>query len=532
MNCCQQKYWLSHSITIVCSIIIALVGTSEQIFSQGISSTAVWQADSSFPKHGQFYARTANNTAAVQLSGTVYRSDFDSVYVLLARNDKPFKRFSVKLQAHTTSPAFIDDSFSIGAIPSNTDSVVARRFDVRFSIRADWCTYSFKLGFKSRQWDSVVAVRDSIVCGDVILICGQSNITCGNPIENPDELGRTFVDTNENVQATGINKKQRDFVWTTTKEAQTKLFYIGGIGFRLQQQIGTFQKLPLCIFNGGVGATTIDKHLPDNLDACNPSTIYGNLLQRAKQSGLDTSVQSLIWYQGESNIYDDSYVENFRTIYQAWMRDYPRLCKIYVVQIHASGCMDFPQGTLKEKQRRLQDNFPFVEVVASNAIPYHNGCHYADSGYVALGDRIYRLLARDLYNAPTDAQLTSPTLQSVFWLDSSKHQICLSFAPKGTRLSSTRDTILGNKCYAIEDAFLFDGKSDQIASVQSSGQDMVILTLKDDAQPNDFSHLSYASQSFYQDSKIVFQGPWIVNRRGVGALSFHEVPIRSAGIPK
>lgn len=509
---------------------------------QSLPASPVWRTDSSFPQHGQFYARGANNAAVIRLSGTLFRSDVDSVYVLLARNNTPYKRFALKIAQPVQKPVQKkiathklqrpDTAYRPQQKQLQNDSLSERRFLINFSIHAEWSVYSFKLGFKSRSWDSVVAVRDSIVCGDVIVLNGQSNIVLGNPIAVPDALGRTFWDTSGSIIPTGINAQMRDFVWLTTQEAYSKGFPVGGIGFRLQQQIHAHQKIPICILNGGVGATTIERHEPDTLNPASPETIYGNLLTRIQRSGLQTSVRTLIWYQGESNMDEVGYEKYFRSLYQAWMRDYPNLCKIYVVQIHASHCLELPHGPLKEKQRLLQDIFPNVEIVSSNAIPDHHGCHFGDSGYAALGDRIYRLLARDVYNSPYTSQLSSPTLRSASWLDSTKRKICLTFAPKGNNLTLTADTIIAGNQYTMNDSFLVGGQSGYIASAQPEGQDTLILTLKDSVPTVDYPHISYASQTFYLASTVVYQGPWIVNQRGVAALSFHDVPIQSAAAKK
>ncbi len=495
------------------------------------SQEPLWTSDSDFPTHGQFYARQVCNTAVMHIAGRVFRSDIDSVYVAVTKNNQPYKRFALRLRAMRPQAQTVPDSG------------MGKRFDFRCPIFAECSVYGFTLGFKQRDtkwqggtkqqlginrrlWDSVVAVRDSIVCGDVLLLNGQSNIVLGAPVSPPDPFGRTFTDTSGSIVPTGINAMMRDFVWTQTAEVYVKGYPIGGIAFRLQEQLRTQQKIPICVINGGVGATAIEKHLPDSTSADNPATIYGNLLKRVQCADLQTSVKVLVWYQGESNSSAEDYLKHFRTLYQTWMRDYPQLQKVYAVQVHSSNCLPLQHDELKEAQRKLQEMFPKLEVVSSNAIAYHSGCHFTDSGYVALADRIYALMARDFYHSTDTLHLSSPSVAKAFWLDSSQRQICLKFTPKGNTFLITPDTTINGRLCTIADAFLLGSQSGYIASVQPFGLDSLVLTLKNGMPPID--RISYVSQSFYPATEIVYQGPWIVNKRGVGILSFHNMPIEQS----
>ena len=139
--------------------------------------------------------------------------------------------------------------------------------------------------------------------------------------------------------------------------------------------------------------STIEQHLRNDASANDPRSWYARLVWRAKESGLAKYAKAMIWYQGESN-QGAGYTEKFTKLYQAWKQDYPSLQKIYVVQIRPSDCGQADHAALREQQRSLPQRFPDTEVIAAAGLPAHDGCHYGNEGYTALGKQLYYQIGR------------------------------------------------------------------------------------------------------------------------------------------
>ncbi len=484
----------------------------------------LWLPDADFPQNGQFFPRdSAGLSASLCVGGILYADSVKSAYLLVFKNNLPYKQCEISLPP-------LAYNIALNAIPTE------RRFYAECSIGAECSSYSFKLGFRTATWDSVVAARDSLICGDVLLVSGQSNTVLGKPLTPLDGFGRTFLDTNGVIIPYGYDQQMRNPVWVSTRLAQSKGYTMGGLALGVQQQIHQGVNIPLCIMHGGVNATTIEQHFADtNANTrVKPNNIYGNLYYRSEQAMVRHAARSLVWYQGESNSDARHYDSLFYMLHYSWMQDYPNLEHIYVVQIHASMCMNYDQHKLKEAQRQLARTLPNITLISSNAVPFHDGCHYKDSGYVVLAEQISRHIAHDFYHSRDAQHLHAPNIELAFWLDSAHCELMLSFShnPLETQnmLAITADTSVGGKKHTIAEAFSFDdetgahSRTGSIADVRPAGFDSVILTLH---EPHSSAHyISYAHKSYYANSPgVVYQGPWIVNSRGIGALSFNHVYI-------
>jgi len=64
-----------------------------------------------------------------------------------------------------------------------------------------------------------------------------------------------------------------------------------------------------------------------------------------------------------------------------------------------------------------------------------------------------------------------------------------------------------------------------VRSVQVVG-DTLLLNLSA-AYPG--ARISYIPDQSYAGTSVIYEGPWIVNQRGVGAFSFHRFPVRPFG---
>ena len=182
-------------------------------------------------------------------------------------------------------------------------------------------------------------------------------------------------------------------------------------------------------------------------------------------------------------------------------------------------------------QRRLRNLSPKISVVATNAIPFHDNCHFKDSGYAILAKHISSLILHDIYKTGDSLAIAAPFLEKAFWLDSTQKRLCLKFLPESNApLIITPDTLIEGAQRTIADMFLFDGSNvqvrEKIQSLEQLGNDALVIKLHEPLPIN--TRISYVAEAFYPRTQIVTQGPWIVNKRGIGALSFYDIFIQKS----
>ncbi len=442
------------------------------------------------PRHLQFYPRGDDDSATVTFSGNYPVVGYDSIYLKFFKNDTLVNRIAQTL------------SYESGKAP----------FAINTKIHAELSEYSFRLSVKSAFEDRLIAFRDSIVCGDVILINGQSN-SINNNLQYTNQYFRTFgknFSSNRGDTAWAVSSTAVDF----GGDAE-----VGSWGVRLQELLMKNYQIPSCVINGGVGGTTIEQHLPDPLNPANLNTIYGSMLYRAQRADLATKAKVLFWYQGESNVLN-GYFENFKTLYQGWKQDYPNIRKFYVMQFRP-GCSVGFNADLRDLLRTLPDHLTNIESVSTMSLPGHDSCHFAPEGYLQLGDQLFRLLARDFYGSTDVAQISSPNIHQAYYTNSTHTAIGLTFMPPETRFVIPGDTMIGSFTESIKDYFYLNDTGIVVQSI-TTDHNRIFLTLK---QPSSARLINYLPDEYYNDTMKVFEGPWLQNTRGVGAFSFYHFPI-------
>ncbi|WP_461133820.1 sialate O-acetylesterase [Spirosoma lituiforme] len=456
-----------------------------------------------WPARLQLYPRDQSNQCTVAISGRVPLNEVSAVSLVVLRNQDRYQ------YARTTVDA------STG------------RFAFKPVIKAELSQYSFQVFVhRPTSGDSVqVAIRDSIVCGDVFLIMGQSN-ALGRINENAfrSEFCRTFGVNNGPVT---YNPADTAWCMTNTTEGTNSLW-----GVELQRYIKEQQGIPTAVINGAAGSTDIVSHATrDANQPASMNTLYGRLYYRVSKAGVAGQVKAMIWRQGEAEAANDPdvYIRVFPQLYSYWKTDYPGLKKVYHSQLNLLTNEVIKAGALRDFQRRSKALFGDNEPIATVGLPGYQGLHYDEVAYRQFGLELYRLIARDFYASADTSNIASPNLQRLYYNNARQDEITLEFEP-GQDVHWPADTTItnpatGHKYTQSLSNFVYtdypNGESGLVKSVTEQGNRLIVKLTK----PVTASHLTYLPSS-YKDNEIGFYaGPVIRNRRGMRALTFYQVPI-------
>jgi hypothetical protein len=262
--------------------------------------------------------------------------------------------------------------------------------------------YKIELYDKNGPTENIVLSADSIVCGDIFLVNGQSNSTYGT-ITNTDFLKNDFLVTyKDNWQK------------ATSKETS-----IGDLGMNLGNSLITELGIPICILSEGLHSQRIGYFKPNQVNHLDLSTNYGRVLNKLNNLGFKDYIKGLIWFQGESDSHPDqslfnpNYKEDLDTLYSAWKIDLPQIYKYYIYQIRP-GCYDYANiytkkyTFIQQAQYLISEEHDDVFLVSTN-FAAHAGCHYDYyDGYERLGDRLFKLIKHHFYNYPLLPNDVSP----------------------------------------------------------------------------------------------------------------------------
>ena len=284
-----------------------------------------------FPMNAQLIQRDHYNRAIVTISGKVYTENQTDVSLLVYKNKSLLYYKKQKLQ-YASQPSTA--AFSIFPI-----------------INAELSEYDFML-YSVRNEDSVLVkeVRE-VVCGDNILIYGQSNA-----LANESEELSKFKGEFRFGRSTYADFVNNAYMWVITK--QWNFWSAGILGLEIQKKLIDKYQIPIGIINGAVGNKSIDElSLRDEINHDNPINIYGQMLKRAKEFGIDKTVKMIVWRQGESEaidpFYKNDYDKKFDKFRKQLYEDYPALKKIYTFQNNIYFGDNKLAGNLRDYQRTI-----------------------------------------------------------------------------------------------------------------------------------------------------------------------------------
>ena len=446
------------------------------------------------PINHQFYARDDNGQGTLYYKGTLKESA-DSVFLRLYAGDKLLDTQRQKI---------------------GTD----KKYALSASLQAGLIAYRTEFGINRGRVETILERATDLVCGDVFVIQGQSNAEAWtddrvvHPYRSP--WLRSFGTPTTNKD------KARDAVWGNALSfnggQNHHHLQIGYWGIELGKMLIETHQVPVCIINGAQGGTRIDQHQRNEADPTDVTTIYGRLLWRLQQAKLTHGVRAVLWHQGENDQGESgatgtfgwvNYQDYFIRMSASWKQDYPNIKHYYIHQIWPGACgsRSVENDRLRERQRRLPEQFSNMRVMSTLGIRPGGGCHFLADGYAAMAKQLFPLVNKYNYGAESTVSVTAPNIQSVSYTSPEKDEITLVF---------DQDVKWDE---GITGRFYLDDLSAELTAVGGAGR---IITLKLAGQST-AKNLSYVRGGKWRQEEAII---WSSN--DVAALTFCEVPIRLA----
>jgi hypothetical protein len=491
-----------------------LISTVSEVQSQRFYSVVFDQ----LPKDMQLYARDDNNMAEVPISGVVELPGWSYMSVVKYRN---------KERIGYTRSALDYKGGSVG------------HFNTTSTIKAEMADYDFEVYVARNKSDSVLIARKTdIAAGDFFVINGQSNAAATMFGSWNSKYCRTLGRYPDASAAF----ERGDTLWIPSAWSWT---YVGAWGLELQRAILENEGIPTCLINSSLPGAKVSAFLErDNNDPASP-TLYGSLLHRVQVAN-PKRIRAFFWAHGEQEVFEnlDGYDKEFAQLFNFWQIDYPMVEKFVVIQsniILEDNNVTRPNGGIvRDFLRRTKYLFPKTDHFATVGVPGYDGVHYDRPGYEELGRRLFHFLRPEVYHyAPVDKNVRSPDIIRAFYSNTDRTEITLTF-DEGQALTWPKDTTItgrdGNALLMSLKNFFYLDNDERNLKVASGKVDKnrVILSLK---EPVNAGKISYLPSFYVRNLPLmlpfpigVFTGPYLINKRGLGAFSFYDVAINN-GLP-
>ncbi|CAG5071790.1 hypothetical protein DYBT9623_03776 [Dyadobacter sp. CECT 9623] len=475
------------------------------IFSSQIASGQRFfaVAFNKLPKDMQLYAREDDNTAEVQIAGKIEATGWEHMSVVTFRNNKRI--------------GYHKDTLIYGGQSSAS-------FDMKPTIKAEMADYDFAI-YACKSADSVLIVkRTDVVAGDFYVISGQSNAAATHFGSWTNKYARTIARIPDGNPSIGIG----DTLWIPSSWSWP---YAGAWGVELQKRILEKDSIPTCVINGALPGSYISYHVDRNAQDPASATLYGLLYRRIK-AARPKRIRAFFWYQGEQEAIEDikNYDQQYDKLFKYWQTDYPEVEKYIVVQIPVLFNPFYEAGKIREFQRKTKYIYPKTDHFNVNGMPGFDGIHYSLAGYQEMGRRFFEFIQPMYYGSTDTSNVACPDVQKVFYSSEKKDEIKLYF-DAGQSLVWPKDTLVedvkGSKFLkGLKDVFFFDGDETKPADITSgtASKNVVILKLNSASAAKNLTYLPA-----YKGEKVdTYYGPFLKNKRDLGAFSFQELPIADA----
>lgn len=492
------KFFFFDKVQILSAFFILLVNFS---FAQ---INVVFDA---FPQNIQLIQRNDNNEAKVDIIGKVYSENYTEVSLVVQKNNIPFFYARQKINYTTTN--------------SNAQ---AASFQFTPVIFAELSHYSFKFYAFKNQDSVLVREVNEVLCGENIIVYGQSNA-----LSNDISEIKRFNGENKFGRTTYADYIKDSYLWFPI--FSWNYWSAGLIGLEIQKQLIEKYKIPIGIINGSEGNKTIDE-LSERDESYheNANTIYGRLYRRTMGLEINKNVRIIVWRQGENEAlyteYKNDYDKKFDILRKQFHEDFPAIKKIYTYQNNIYFGKQSLAGDLREYQRTIHEKYDDCEVIATVGTETFDGLHYELEGYQKNGIEASKLIARDFFNSKDTLQINSPNIQSINFtpgrdsliLEFDKNQV-LTFPADEKPINPNHPSI------NIKDYIYLDGINGNVESGKGIGN-FIILKLK---KPSSAKKITYNPDYYLVEMINVLPGvTQIKNENNVCALTFKNFSINNS----
>ena len=464
---------------------------------------------SKIPQNLQVFPRNSKNEAVVSIAGKIETVDYNTLSLLVFRNNSIIK--------------YIKSSLNFTGNVAN--------FSFTQTIKAELANYNFKI-YAIKGVDSVlVSSRDNIVAGDTYLLNGQSNAASwgvSNTFPNSD-YRNDFCRTFGQVKSGNNFISEADTTWALSNNAKP---FVGVWGIELQRQLVEKYGIPICFINEAISGSAITEHtVRDAANPANVSNVYGRLLYRAKKSGHFDNLKGFFFWQGEAEAIDKPAVwkPEFEKLYNFWKTDFPTVGKFYIFQINITPFPFVEAADLRDYQRQIKKIFPKTEVIATVGNSGYDGGHYTVDGYKKIASEVFRLVSRDFYGSTDTLQITSPNVQKVYYSTVAKDEITILFEDSQKMIWTPDSTYKKDdgtpRKYFMKDYIYLNNATDKIISGRAENNKIILKTTGFTGNQTLTYLPAYYPLNYPTDLRGIFGGPFLKNQRGMSAFSFNKQAI-------
>lgn len=482
---------------------ICLIGWLIQIVFVLTITPAVAQVTfTQAPENLQLYPRDSQDKATVVISGKLLRKNYTQAILEVSEEKALVKTLTVDFTA--------------------TDSV---SFTFQTEISAKPAEYDFKVLLLDKdQKKETVLEREGIVCGDFLILYGQSNIKALVGIDQMAEQTNTRLLRNYD---TPDPRNPGAMKWYHAHQPYAS---VGVVGLHLQSLILARYGIPTCVLNGSVGGANISVLINPDESLNNLDSYYGLLYSRVKKAGALGKAKAIIWRQGEAetcNWYPDirDYPQNFEKIYRQLSKDYKGYTRFYNIQTGIQHCNQMEEaGELREYMRSTKYLFDGIETTNMHDLPLSDDVHYSMEGYKKAAEELLPLLGRDIYGDPDTTEVHPPDIQKIV-ITPTRDTLILVFE-EDQEIVYPEPRTLNGFTWKMEDYLYVNTNTiynDQIVEKGWADRNRVYLKLKWGIHEGYVTYLPS-----YSRFNPPVQGIHLKNGRGLRAMSFYKFQITDA----
>ncbi len=454
------------------------------------------------PDHLQLYPRDAQNKAEVVISGKLLRKNYTRAILEVYEDKTLINTFNADFSA--------------------TDSA---RFTFQVEITAKAAEYAFKVMLQdSDQKKEPVLERDGVVCGDFIILYGQSNIKALVGIDEMEEQTDTRLLRNYDTPNSAHPEVMQ---WYRAHQPHAS---VGVLGLHLQSLILARYGIPTCVLNGSVGGANLTSLINPDETLTRLDSYYGLLYSRVIKAGALGKVKAIVWRQGEAetcNWYPDirDYPQNFAKLYGQLSKDYTGRPRFYNIQTGILYCNQLEgAGELREYMRSTKYLFDRVETTNMHALPLSDDVHYSMEGYKKAAEELLPLLGRDLYGDTDSMEVHPPDIQKIV-ITPSRDTLILVFE-EDQKITYPDPLVTDGLTWKMEDYLYVNTTTaftDDIVEKGWADRNRVYLKLRWGIKEGYVTYLPS-----YSRFNPPVQGVHLTNSRGLRAMSFYQMPVRDA----